>query len=91
MSGSEFTKSTRFYSQLRKYGIFNIFFSVDFLVSVAVLVSLSVDKYYNLGIFRLADSNYLIAILAAAATLFSITLATLAIILSFSSSELWLS
>ncbi len=80
-------QKTRFWHQLKSYGFKRFFISPDFLIAIAVLCALVLDKYFNLSIFVNQDSSFIIAIFAAAATLFAITLAALAILLSFSSSD----
>jgi hypothetical protein len=87
MAFSELTQKTRFHVQLLEYGIWNIVLSADFLISLALLVALCIDTYYKAGTFQVAGIPYLVAVFAAASTLFAITLASLAIILSFSSSK----
>lgn len=84
---AEFTQKTRFLSQMRAYGIRNVLISADFLVAVAILIALWTDAFFDLSIFRAQDSTFLVAIFAAASTLFAITLATLAIVLSFAGSD----
>lgn len=81
------THKTRFWHQLKLYGFRRFIFSADFLISCAVLITMLLDQYIGLSIFSSPDGSYIIAIFAAASTLFAITLAALAIILSFSSSE----
>lgn len=81
-------QKTRFFNQLKAYGFKKLIFSVDFLISIAVFIVMVADIQLNLNIFADPDSNNVVAIFAAASTLFAITLATLAIILSFSNSEL---
>lgn len=88
MSDINYTNQTRFFFQLYKYGVSRVILSAEFLISIAVFISLIIDRHYELGIFHTADGNSVIAVFAAASTLFAITLAALAIILSFSSSEL---
>lgn len=80
-------QKTRFWHQLRAYGLKRFIISPDFLIALAVLSALILDKYFNLNIFVNQDNNFIIAIFAAASTLFAITLAALAILLSFSSSD----
>lgn len=81
------TKKTKFLYQLKSYGLKEFFISFDFVVSFIILVTMLIDRYFNLGIFSVGNSDYVIGIFAAASTLFAIVLAALAIILSFSSSE----
>ena len=81
------TTKTRFWHQLKSYGIGRFVLSVDFVVACAVLVVMILNQVLKLDIFSTPDGNYIIAIFAASSTLFAITLAALAIILSFSSSE----
>ena len=80
-------QKTTFLYQLKSYGLKNFFISFDFIVSFIVLVTMLIDRYFNLNIFSLGNSNYVIGIFAVASTLFAIVLAALAIILSFSSGE----
>lgn len=82
------TDKTKFFYQLRQYGLSRIILSADFLIAATVFVFMLIDRNYDFGIFLAADGAYVVAVFAAASTLFSITLATLAIILSFSNSEL---
>lgn len=88
MSTQTETDKTRFFYQLRQYGFSRLILSADFLIAGAVFIVMLIDKRYGFGIFLSADGAYVVAVFAAASTLFSITLATLAIILSFSNSEL---
>lgn len=88
MSNTNETNKTRFWFQLKSYGISKLILSVDFLVALAVFISIVIDNSYGLGIFLKSQNSYIITIFAAASTLFAITLATLAILLSFSSSSL---
>jgi hypothetical protein len=81
------TNQTRFWHQLRSFGIKHFIVSVDFLVAFIILIAMILSKSLHLDIFSIPDGGYIIAIFAAASTLFAITLAALAIILSFSSSE----
>ncbi len=84
------TQKTRFFQQLKLYGFGKILKSVDFIVALAVLITVFIDQLFKLSIFNSGNSDYVIAIFAAASTLFAITIATLAIILSFSSNEFML-
>ena len=86
MMTSEIQKTTFLY-QLKSYGFRKFFISPDFIITITVLAVMIIDRYLGLDIFAGGNSNYVIAIFAAASTLFAITLAALAIILSFSSSE----
>ena len=81
------TKKTTFLYQLKLFGFKKFFMSFDFIVAAIVLVVMFVDRHLGLDILTKGSSNYVIAIFAAASTLFAITLASLAIILSFSSNE----
>src|SRR3989344_3218142 len=80
------TQKTKFWYQLRSFGLKRIIVSTEFFISLAVFIAMVVDSSYWLNIFS-KSQVIIIAIFAAAATLFAITLAALAIILSFSSSE----
>ena len=80
------TKKTRFFFKLKEFGFCNFFCSTDFVISLTFFIFIITDKYFGLGMFN-CDENFLVAIFAAASTLFAITLASLAIILSFSTSE----
>lgn len=81
------TKETTFWAQLKKFGIMRFLVSLDFIASLALFLSMALSKEYDLNYFFIADNNYVIGIIAAASTLFAITLAALALILSFSSSS----
>ena len=81
------TSETRFFSQLKKYGFKRFVVSPDFILAFVVLVLMLADKVWKLEAFATADSSFIIGIVAAASTLFAITLASLAIILSFSTSD----
>jgi len=81
------TQKTTFLYQLKSYGFKKFIISFDFIVSVSILVTMFIDRYFKLDIFYSGDSDYVIGIFAVASTLFAIVLAALAIILSFSSSE----
>lgn len=81
------TSQTRFWHQLRSYGLKRFMVSLDFLIGCAVFVAIFLDQKFVLDIFSSPNDSYVITIFAAASTLFAITLAALAILLSFSSSE----
>lgn len=81
------TSETRFFNQLRQFGFKRFFWSADFVLAACLLVAMLLAKYLGLEAFAVVDNNYVIGIVAAASTLFAITLAALAIILSFSSSK----
>jgi hypothetical protein len=78
------TKNTRFFYQLKAYGLKNFFVSVDFIIALVVLIFIFIDQGLNLGIFSKINNDYIVAIFAVSATLFAITLTALAILLSFS-------
>jgi hypothetical protein len=79
------TSKTTFFSQLNQFGFRRLILSFDFEIAILVLLGFAADYKYGWNILERGGSSYVIAILAAAATLFSITLAALAILLSFSS------
>ncbi len=81
------TAKTTFVYQLRQYGIDRLVKSPDFIASIFSFLVIFIDSALGLKLFAPPDDNSVIAIFAAASTLFAITLAALAIILSFSSSE----
>lgn len=81
------TAKTRFFYQLKQYGVRKFLTQFDSIIFYFSIIILSIDHYFNLNFFAKAEMNQVIAIFAAAATLFAITLASLAIILSFSNSE----
>lgn len=81
------TAKTKFSYQLKQYGIGKFLTQFDSIVFYFSIIILSIDRYYKLNFFAKAEMNQVIAIFAAASTLFAITLASLAIILSFSNSE----
>lgn len=81
------TAKTKFFYQLKQYGIGKFLTQFDSIVFYFSIIILSIDHYFNFNFFVKAEMNQVVAIFAAAATLFAITLASLAIILSFSNSE----
>jgi hypothetical protein len=82
------TSKTNFFYQLREYGIKKFLWSFDFIFAFIIFLTALLDKWLRLNIFANSESNYVIGIFVGASTLFAITLAALAILLSFSSSEL---
>lgn len=81
------TSKTKFLYQLRQYGLRKFFISLDFIIATSVLITASLDNYYKLHIFSSGNGGYVVEIFATASTLFAITLAALAILLSFSGGE----
>jgi len=81
------TQKTTFWYQLKEYGYKNFFLSFDFVISIVILLFLIIDKILGTGIFLTGTNELTIGIIATASTLFAITLASLAIIFSFSSSS----
>lgn len=81
------TQKTKFLCQLKAFGFKKFLLAPDFLIALGVLFLMIWDKYSCIEVFVDGNGDYVIAIIAAAAGLFAITLAALAIILSFSSSE----
>lgn len=81
------TQKTTFFYQLKSYGFRKFFISFDFIIFIIVLIAMFLDRSLGLDAFSRSNNNHIIAVFAAASTLFAITLAALAIILSFSNSE----
>lgn len=80
------TQNTRFFCQLRAYGFKNFVISADFILAFVFLIFIFVDQRLNLNILSSENTAHAVAIFAASATLFAITLTALAILLSFSES-----
>ena len=85
------TTKTSFVVQLVEYGFWKIIFSFDFICAVIIFIVLLLNARYGWGFFIDGSGNELRtftgALLAISSTMFSITLAALAIILSFSTSS----
>ena len=82
------TKRTKFLYQLIDFGIGRIVFSFDFIASAVIFVLMVLSNKYGWAYFpRERSLDFVVVMFAAASTLFSITLAALAIVLSFSSSQ----
>ncbi len=81
------TAKTTFFYQLKVYGIKRFLTQLDSIIFYIVFLFLSADNILGTNLFVHAKTDQVIAIFAAASTLFAITLAALAIILSFSNSD----
>jgi len=81
------TEKTKFFYQLKLYGLKKVLISFDFIIALIILIFSLIDRFYDLHIFYNGDDNSIVVIFVAASTLFSITLAILAILLSLSGSD----
>lgn len=84
------TTKNSFLVQLIEYGIRKVVFSFDFALAAAFFAFLLLGKKYGFG--NIVDDsasikNFIGVVFAIASTMFSITLAALAIILSFSNTK----
>jgi len=86
MDTKSLTDSTKFFSLVKKYGWKRLLISVDTISAFLLLVTLIIDKESG-KILAISTDSSIVAIIAVASTLFAITLAALAIILSFSTSD----
>lgn len=81
---------TKFLVQLAEFGVRKVIFSFDFVFSFAFFILMLLSNKYSWDIFITSfddNKNMIVTVFAVASTMFSITLAALAIILSFSSSQ----
>lgn len=86
MQKSELVKSGFFY-QLRQYGISRIIMSYDFGISFMVFVILFQSYLFKSTAFNMLGAESTANIIAITSTIFSIIIAAIAIILSFSGTE----